>query len=1362
MFFYFVRIFMDIDMSAVSPNFKIIQSNQIETLFEHLSIMYQDRKSCRSVFEPFHVIVPSMVMGEWLKKQVADTFGISTLVTTEFWGRYYWSLVQRVARSYNDFYKSRGVVKDDFNVPDVAMLSKNIMQWRIFGYLLQNQTQILQDEKHVLYPFIEPIVNDKQNLTMDSPQNSQQTNSFIKDGIMVDDASIQSQDQRLWQFSADMASMFNRYMTYRENWLEKWGKNQAVNVQALIDEKDKLQALIKHQEIDMVKTPDWLVEHYMQLEQAQRFLWRALFDNIYQERKNLQDKFWQVFDDKDKQIADICRQQLPTNVVLFTVQQLPPSELNDLKRLSELVPVTLLHFNPSEQFWADIVDKNWLLNQQLIDPTTVYLKDYGHTLLSRFGKQSREVFAMLADLSGNEYEKVEWIDEFEPNSQNSLLSQLQNDILMLDEGETQTKILNMINFDKTKRHQQAEQESQRQNQNWQIGTTDKPFDSSLAIHACHSMTRQLEVLRTLIISWLNNTDRPAPNEENNRRLSDILVLLPNIEAERNVIEAVFPKGVGADGYHLPAKITGVVAKDVNQFWQAVMGYYTLLNKAGSRFHRMEVFDWLMLPQLYESFGLNLTQMQRTCELLSDAGFVRGFDELHLSQTLHDIDDDYRYTFAYALERLVAGLFMPNAKAVKFGERVNYHGQTETIEPLPTVKISDKPMIAMLCQIYQTLNDNRHIGKQAYKVDKWLSEIENLMKLRFEKFNQTNAWKAIFSAQNELKRQVKANSQAQDLPLKLNFMLQSINDEIASQQVSAEPSSVITFARIGAVRNLPYKLVVMLNLNLADFPQQEQSNRYNLMQAGVNKRGDRFREDDDLGAFLDALLCAKEACWLFYNAKNNTDIYQYLPASPVQELLDFLSQHLSKDQIGNFGEKIQQYLVTHHASLPFDKQYFEINQNTKNPTFVEQLDSQKANLYPPSKVWYGMYEKLHGEQKTQHDDNKIRLWLKKDLNQWLKKWQASKQLLNNNSQTPKKYISLSKIFQQLQNPAKSFLNAQNLSVERFDKDLSILENLKLDGLSKYQLNADLLQSMLNDEMLDEKTALAFNDILPAGVNRYQALDEQKQQIQQHLHQFIDKLSVFDARLVNESLQKNHLPSQDFTALSNMIDKNIKPNLQNQDVLTLLRGLINPTHEQHLAILINDLKDDGTIDNKASDVVLKVHLPTDLNDKYWLDYLPNSGREKYQIRFWLSHLCWQVTRKTSDEQQQAQHGFSLWQYSNKQTLYLPAIQWQQAYAMLQDWLMLWQLTERQVIVLPPQNALQYLQNIANDSDNQKSKMSHVKEWVATSYNFEPTEENFEFNQWQLLIGDKKANVILRFLDTLGEWAYQPLRQHLVKID
>ncbi|HCC66939.1 MAG TPA: hypothetical protein DEP59_08100, partial [Moraxella sp.] len=186
----------------------------------------------------------------------------------------------------------------------------------------------------------------------------------------------------------------------------------------------------------------------------------------------------------------------------------------------------------------------------------------------------------------------------------------------------------------------------------------KPLDTSIAIHVCHSIVRQLEVLRSMIIGWLNYSDMQAtpaqiPTDPWDRRaLSDILVLLPDIETHQNIIEATFPKHVGGDGYQLPAKVTGVVAKDINLLWQAITGYYTLLNRAGARFQRSEVFDWLMLAPLYESFGLNLEQMTRACDLLTQAGFIRGFDELHLQQTLSAADDDYRYTFAYALERLV--------------------------------------------------------------------------------------------------------------------------------------------------------------------------------------------------------------------------------------------------------------------------------------------------------------------------------------------------------------------------------------------------------------------------------------------------------------------------------------------------------------------------------------------------------------------------------------------------------------------------------------------------------------------------------------------------------------------------------------
>ena len=67
--------------------------------------------------------------------------------------------------------------------------------------------------------------------------------------------------------------------------------------------------------------------------------------------------------------------------------------------------------------------------------------------------------------------------------------------------------------------------------------------------------------------------------------------------------------------------------------------------------------------LYESFGLTHEQMSRGCDLLVEAGFIRGFDEQHLKQTLDTNDYDYRFSFAQALDRLALGLIMPEASAM---------------------------------------------------------------------------------------------------------------------------------------------------------------------------------------------------------------------------------------------------------------------------------------------------------------------------------------------------------------------------------------------------------------------------------------------------------------------------------------------------------------------------------------------------------------------------------------------------------------------------------------------------------------------------------------------------------------------------
>ena len=143
----------------------IVQSNKIDKLFDHLLKAYKNPSYQSSIFEPFQVIVPSKVMGEWLKKQVADKAGISTLVTTEFWGRYFLGLMQRVLRTYARISEDDDVL----DVPEVAMLSKNVMQWQIFGYLTQYRQAIVEQPQHPLYPFLSPLVEDKE---ADSPNTT--------------------------------------------------------------------------------------------------------------------------------------------------------------------------------------------------------------------------------------------------------------------------------------------------------------------------------------------------------------------------------------------------------------------------------------------------------------------------------------------------------------------------------------------------------------------------------------------------------------------------------------------------------------------------------------------------------------------------------------------------------------------------------------------------------------------------------------------------------------------------------------------------------------------------------------------------------------------------------------------------------------------------------------------------------------------------------------------------------------------------------------------------------------------------------------------------------------------------------------
>ena len=1503
--------------------FTIIQSHRTENLVDQLLLQYQSKN--QPVFEPFIVIVPSMVLGDWLDKIIASRAGISTLVRTKFWGQYQWTLMQDVLSQHNAHLLEQNPDAVTLNVPEVAVLSPTVMQWRLFGYLTYYQESIIKDEKHPVNPLLASLI--------DEPKEGAQQDTVSQDKAQ--------QDARIWQLASDLARVFNRYLTHREDWLALWSHNKPLNVGELIADKDALSLRFDKYARG---TPEWLVEHYSELEVAQRFLWSHLFADVHQHRVVLEEMFWQALIDNRANE----RSQLPKVLRIFTIQQLPQTELDFLQRLSKYMDITLLHYNPSKLFWADIVDKSWLQRQQIINPESVFLRDYGHSLLSRLGKQSRDTFAMLANLSGNEQYQdalVEWQDSFgigengdddlydesglsfddsvydadvSGNSQTaqnspSLLKRLQNDVLMLDETSTQQATAAKVSQEMTKQIELGFNEEQETPWYEDEALENKRFekdrfwamsaqDNSLSIHSCHSLQRQLEVLRIMIGCWLNE---PIKIGEKKRHISDIVVLLPDVERHHALISSIFVNGKGQDGLTLPAKVTGVVDADIRQLWEAIVGFYKLLGSHSARFEAAEVLDWLMLAPLFESFGLTREQMSRGCDLLVEAGFIRGFDELHLKQTLDVNDFDYRFSFAQALDRLTLGLIMPEASLSDClyplaQEDWPSTALPEMSLPLPQVSLNDAMIVEALCRIYAGLTARRDDHTQKMKAEDWLDQIETQVIHRyFSDVDQTRTMRAIYNAMNGFKSSLRANRHyrqyassdsankeveqklagVEQLPLKLSFMLDSIEAELESQQVSAEPTGVITFGKFGALRNVPFDLVIMLNMNLSEFPGRDRDNRYDLMKATNARRGDRVSEDDDNGAFLDALLCARSACWIFYNGQSLTDTHEHLPANPVSELLQFLQGEIQwqvksletldmlPENIDSTTESlkrylpklIKQWLLTEHPALPFHESLFEtiiedadVSEQSSNPStndgaddthdnakdnsavdITDELDVLLSNAmrktklaqkkqFPPAPLWQAVFDTLKGRVPSEHAQlvslptkaqyESIAQLLGQGFGQLgqvdssvlaalidMLALDSAIDVSNTDSGSDMNETLIKTAFDsvfnigeidiegmlayQVRHPAKTFLRSQKVHVVQGEEAMAHQEPLFLDSLTTYQIKEHLINTLGNDatdknadgEAKKDSQILMYQKIIPAGVARQTTLPNQQQKLQQQCLEFKEQLATngFD-EVEEESIGGLQL---------------LTPTSEHPVQIELAAVLNRTDNESLLKLLPKVIKIKGSVP-----VLVPISVPIDtLNSrshlqagvsyaeqspKQWLNILPNSASPRHLLKFWLSHLYWQVARRTTAEQAALNNGVSIWRFNKSSSqvdkykdfiaFKLSPIVYEDAVAELIKWAIFAKLSGQVPITLLPEYALSYLDKYLKAEEGEGGsywpKRADFSGWLRPSYYSDTVYDSCSQHAiWQYVLRDQDAfKALSAALTTLAQPLYEPMFAALDGLD
>jgi DNA-binding response OmpR family regulator len=256
------------------------------------------------------------------------------------------------------------------------------------------------------------------------------------------------------------------------NWLSTWGQNKALNIEQLIAQTDQ-------------QTSAFSLQQTEQLEAWQRWLWQNYFHDDFVEIQSIDADFWQLLDDQQTRPRALA--QLPSQVIVFTILDLPPSQLQFLRRLGQYLDVVILHYNPSQEYWADSVDPLWKKRYDLgvkeryiakhpnasdadiaafFDSFSLGFnalsRESRHPLLTRLGKQARDHFSLLSQLAGGE-EGI-WEDLFVDYFPETLLGKVQSDIFYLAEP-------------------QAGQ--------YELASNDE----SIQLHVCHSSLRQLEVLK---------------------------------------------------------------------------------------------------------------------------------------------------------------------------------------------------------------------------------------------------------------------------------------------------------------------------------------------------------------------------------------------------------------------------------------------------------------------------------------------------------------------------------------------------------------------------------------------------------------------------------------------------------------------------------------------------------------------------------------------------------------------------------------------------------------------------------------------------------------------------------------------------
>jgi exodeoxyribonuclease V gamma subunit len=659
--------------------------------------------------------------------------------------------------------------------------------------------------------------------------------------------------------AAQLARLFREYSISRRRMIGKWRAARRSDIDA------------------MSETERW-----------QRHLWQLAFDSHCRVREEwllhretrlmlLPDAF-EAIDDRQLKAA------MPDTLHVFGSSYAGNAYADIFARLGALGDIRIYALNPCREFWEDVDTSRrsaltgWArradkVGDQLAESEDPFsLNGTSDPLALRlWGRPGREYVRLLNELSECDFAPL-FSDPVSGESP-TVLEQLQQNIL--------------------------DREPQRENVE---DATGKPSEPRISFLACPGIRREAEIVANEIWSIVRSNEKLAADGKAERiRFHQIAVLIPDASVDDYVaqIDSVFRKQ-----HQIPIDLVSRSIAGASRVAEAVD---LLLQLPSGRFSRTEMIRLFTHPALNNDgeSGIEIEKWRRWSEAL---GIFFGADD-------DDLKDTYiprgLYHWDQAIKRLALGTMMTGQR----GGNPAFYATGETGPSyLPGDVAQDElETAARFMRTARTLiADAISIRDARLTPREWSRMLSELVS-------------AYIRPEGAIDQQVRdgfleAIEAIGDSKLSVGPMSYESAREIVAARVTDLESRRGQYSERGvaigsltSLRSIPFKVIFVLGLNDAIFPEREHSEPLDLRTI-KRVAGDVSPAERDRYLFLETILAARERIFFSYIARNAKTGDDLEPSPVVRELQSMLREFIDETTLKK--------LTVKHPSSRYDLKYFQ--------------------------------------------------------------------------------------------------------------------------------------------------------------------------------------------------------------------------------------------------------------------------------------------------------------------------------------------------------------------------------------------------------------------------------------------------------